>query len=58
MTKDKLLTKDIVKVSVSKSSSKARYPCPKCGKETKKDHKPGTRICSNKQCRERVYTNN
>lgn len=28
-----------------------RFPCPKCGKETK-EHSGGTRICSARTCRE------
>lgn len=28
-----------------------RFPCPKCGKETKDGHKSGHRICSSGTCR-------
>ena len=28
-----------------------RFPCPKCERETKAHQEPGTRICSNKDCR-------
>jgi hypothetical protein len=31
--------------------SPPHHPCPVCGKETKEHHE-GTRICSNRECRQ------
>jgi len=32
----------------------AVFPCPKCKHETKEDHEPGSRICSNRGCRHKI----
>ena len=51
MSRDSVNTNDVLTVGLA-SASPARFPCPKCGRETS-EHvgSPGTRICSQPKCR-------
>jgi hypothetical protein len=48
---------DLLEAEIDKSAKKPAYPCPKCGKGTKVAHEPNTRICSNRNCREKIVIN-
>ena len=43
----------LIEVGIAVDAVPPRWPCPACGKESKEDHAPGTRICSNRACRHR-----
>ena len=61
--KDEMQTTDSIEVAIDTSTVAPKYPCPKCGKESKEhnvfDDSPegpkqvkGARICSDRSCRE------
>jgi hypothetical protein len=53
MIRDQVAATDHVEAAVTRGPAvPAHHPCPKCGQELlKHDTPPGSRICSNTQCR-------
>lgn len=59
--KDKMQMADVVSAGISREVTPPRFPCPKCGKETKEAQPvldddgnviEKRRVCSSKNCRE------
>jgi hypothetical protein len=54
MIQEKVKIADKLAADISTQAVPPRNPCPKCGKETVRDHEPGWSICTNEKCRERI----